>query len=135
MSPLLRRTITWLLAATAVFELWAGLFLIVDQKPDLIACFAGIGLLITGLMIVISVLFDAPAFMALLQVFTVSYQIILTILILTSLYFRMDDTFLLGIYFSSLLFFMIQSLLIREFICAAFLRIHGRDYENIDETV
>ena len=128
---MLKRTIRWLLAATAVFEAWAGVFLMADRRMDMIDGFAGVFLTVTALLIITSVLVDATAVLALLQVFTISYQLILLILIATNLYMGLRDSFLIGLYFSSLFFFLLQSVLLKELIGMAFMQ-HHRHYEDIE---
>lgn len=131
MASLLKRTTRWLLSVTAVFEAYAGVFLaIADLRMDaVVACFAGIALIVTALLILTSVLLDATAVMALLQVFTVIYQLILMILIATNLYMGLRDSFVIGLYFSSLFFFVLQSLLLKELI--AFSQ-HRPDYDDVE---
>lgn len=128
MSSQMKRTAKWLLAATAVFEAWAGLFLLADRRVDMVACSAGLVLTVTALLILLSVLLHAPAALALLQVLTVSYELVLLILIATSLYMGMRDSFLIGVYFSALFFFIMQSMLLREIV----LTHHQRHYEDIE---
>lgn len=128
----MKRTIKWLLAVTAAFEAWAGVFLMADRRTDIVAGFAGVVLTITALLLLLSVLADASPVLALVQVFTVTYQLILLILIATSLYMGMRDSFLIGLYFSSLFFFILQSILLKEMVSIV-TNPHHRHYEDIEQ--
>lgn len=122
----------WLLAVTAAFEAWAGVFLMADRRTDIVTGFAGVVLTITAFLLLLSLLADATALLALVQVFTVTYQLILFILIATSLYMGMRDTFLIGLYFSSLFFFILQFILMKEMVSIV-LKQHRRHYEDIEQ--
>ena len=119
MSPLVRRSLRWLLALTAVLEVWAGVLLTAERPPDLLHCFTGVVLTMTGLCLAVAVLADAAAFVALLHVLTATYDLILVVLILTSVFTSRGNTFHLAIYFASLCFFILQSILMSHFVSLA----------------
>lgn len=132
MSFLLKRAIQWLLALTALLQSWVGLFFLLEHRSDIVSCATGLVLILTSVSILVCVLMDASAVMALLQVFTIVFQMIISILIITSLYFGMQDRLVVAVYFSSLSFFTLQSILLRHLIriCFRELRAHYQDVEG-----
>ena len=87
----------------------------VDQLPDLPGSFAGFFIFVTAVILLMAVLTDSLALVALVQVFTISFELLLLLLTLVSLWFGMKDELLLGLYAATLFGFIFQSILIREY--------------------
>ena len=120
-SDITRKVLKWCLVFTSVLQIYAGLYLMVDQLPDLAGSFAGFFIFVTAVLLLIAILTDSLALVALIQVFTVSFELILFLLILISLLFGLKDDLLIGLYAASLFCFILKSILIREYlvICAS----------------
>ena len=115
-SNITRKILKWCLVVTSVLQIYAGLYLMVDQMPDLAGSFAGFFIFLTGAMLLIAILADALAIVALIQVFTISFVIMLSILIMVSLWFGLQDELLIGLYAASFFCFVLKSILIREYL-------------------
>lgn len=126
---MLKRAIQCLLSLTAIFQTCAGFFLLLSRRSDLVYGSAGLLLVLTGFLLLLCLLINASALMALVQVFVIVFQLTLVILIVVSFYFGMKDQLVVGIYFSSLCFFLLQSVLLRCLIRICYREVNGFYYD------
>lgn len=130
------KTIKVLVIMSAVLESWAGIYLTYDQADDLVGSFTGFFVTVLGILIVSGVIANSLALLALLQVFLASFELVLGLLIGISLYSRMNDQLLIALYFSSLLFLILQSILLREYVNLNYTSSDGRHgYQEFDPSV
>lgn len=115
-SDIAHRVLKWSLLFTSLLQIYAGLYLMIDQLPDLAGSFAGFFVCSTAIVLLIALVKNSLAVIALVQVFTVSFQFVIAILILVSLYYGLRDDLLIGLYVASLFCFILESILIREYL-------------------
>lgn len=132
---ILRKTVKVLLCLSGILETWAGIYLIYDQSHDLVGSFAGFFVTVVGILLVSGSLSDSFPLLALLQVILASFQLVLVILIGLSIYFGMNDNLLIALYFSSLMFMVLQSILLREFLSFYTSSPERQDYQDLDDSV
>ena len=132
---ILRKTVKVLLCLSGILETWAGIYLIYDQSHDLVGSFAGFFVTVVGILLVSGSLSDSFPLLALLQVILASFQLVLVILIGLSIYFGMNDNLLIALYFSSLMFMVLQSILLREFLSFYTPSPERQDYQDLDDSV
>lgn len=116
-----------LLIVTSLTESISGFLIFIDTN-QLVTASAGILFSITGFMLLYALITNHLLMLSLIQVFTCSYILIFITISIISLIYQLNDHYILGIYFASLFFFIIQSILLNEFIVIKLNRI---DYQLI----
>jgi len=118
----LTRTIRGLLAFSSLLQTWSGMYLTYDQSADMVGSCAGLFVTVVGILMLSAVVTGSLPLMALLQVILASMQLVICLLIGISLYSQMNDQLLMAIYFSSLLFLLLQTILVREYLSLNFVQ-------------
>ena len=116
-----------LLIITSLFETIAGFWIFIDTN-QLVTASAGILFTITGFLLCYALVSNHLMLLSLIQVFTCSYILIFITIIIISFYFALEDHYLIGVYFASLFFFIVQAIFMNEFIVIKLNRI---DYQLI----
>lgn len=133
MTVTLQKTIQVILCIISMFQAWVGVYLYYDQYPDLLGSFTGVIVTFVGLLIFFGCLSHKLALLALLQVILFSLEMLLSILIGLSVFFKMDDQLLLGLYVSGLLFLILESIILREHLILNYVPTPERQgYQDLD---
>lgn len=136
MTLTLQRTVKAMLCISSILEFWAGAYLTYDQCPDRIGSFSGIVVIVIAILIFYGSLTDSLALLALLQVILATLEMVLFILIVFSVSSGFNDQLLMGLYISSLMFLVLQSILLREFLSLKFIPTPEREgYQDLDDSL